>query len=65
MKSVPKLITVEFTDGKKVVFPFGEAKPSKATGKPNAYAGGKHVAEDGTFQVGCNATFTAFGSSSK
>lgn len=59
MKSVPKLLTVEFADGSKAQFLFGEAKPSKATQKPNAYAGGKHVVPDGVFQIGCNATFTA------
>lgn len=58
MKNPPKTLSITFADGVEQSFPFGEAKPSKATGKPNAYAGGKVVLEDGTFQIGCNATFT-------
>lgn len=59
MKTKPKLLTITFDDGSTADFLFGAAKPSKVSQKPNTYAGGKAVKGDGTFQVGCNATFTA------
>lgn len=56
-KAFPVYMTLHFADGTEARFITKGPKPSKATGRMNAFYGGKHVSDDGDqFQVGCNVT---------
>ena len=53
----PAQMILIYADGTRHVFHTKRPKPSKATGKQNAFYGGKLHADDGSvFQVGCNVT---------
>ena len=53
----PAIAVLIYANGTKISFPVRQAKPSRATGKINAWAGGKMALEDNTqVQVGINLT---------
>lgn len=53
----PCLAVLVYADGTRITFPIRKPKPSAATHKINAWAGGKMALEDGTqVQVGINLT---------
>ena len=53
----PCVAVLVYADGTRIVFNIRAPKPSTATGKINAWAGGKAALEDGTqVQVGINLT---------
>lgn len=53
----PAIAVLIYANGTKISFPIRQPKPSTATGKINAWAGGKMALEDNTqVQVGINLT---------
>ena len=53
----PAQMILIMADGTKHTFHTKGPKPSKATGRQNAFYGGKLLGDDGSrFQVGCNVT---------
>lgn len=53
----PAVAVLVYADGTRVVLPIREPKPSSASGKINAWGGGKVALEDNTqVQVGINLT---------
>ena len=53
----PCVAVLIYANGTKITFPIRQPAPSRATGKINAWAGGKMALEDNTqVQVGINLT---------